>query len=586
MSQPRKPQVVLVGRPNVGKSTLFNRLSGARHSIVTAIAGTTRDVITHPVTWGRTHFDLTDTGGLFGHSEDPLHELVVARGHRALKQADLIVFVVDGREGLIPGDQDIAEAVRSAGVPAILAINKTDDRRARAGALELYRMGFDPVFEISAEHGHNVGELLDAIAEKLPRQGPDRADSSAEASAEPDAASDREAGAPDPDDREVAIAIVGRPNAGKSSLVNRLLREERMIVSEVPGTTRDSVDSLLMWHRRQFRIVDTAGIRRPGKVSKSGQVESVSVLLAKRAIERADVVVLVIDATLGPTDQDGAIAGAAQEAGRGIIIAANKWDLMKEQGPDAAKKFDENLRYQLKFLDFAPILHISAVTGERTPKLLEVVDKVSTAGRARVGTGELNRFIEKITTSAPPVTAGHRNVRVMYASQTSVAPPTFVLFTNTVTKLHFSYERFLQNRLREAYGFFGNPIRIQMRGRTDERGERRRTAGERAPDRQSPVKKGPGSPPTKRAREKAAYKAARKAGFKPPAKSWDKPKTDRASGAGRRAPDGKTHSWDKPKTGRPVLSEQRSGNARPSRVEGKKPARKVEKRRPKRAGRR
>ena len=388
MSQSRKPQVVLVGRPNVGKSTLFNRLSGARHSIVTAIAGTTRDVITHPVAWGRSHFDLTDTGGLFGYSEDPLHELVVARGHRALKQADLIVFVVDGREGLIPGDQDIAEAVRSAGVPAILAINKTDDRRARAGALELYRMGFDPVFEISAEHGHNVGELLDAIVEKL---------WAGARSAEPD----EPAEPVEPEHAEVAIAIVGRPNAGKSSLVNRLLREERMIVSEVPGTTRDSVDSLLTWHRRQFRIVDTAGIRRPGKVSKSGQVESVSVLLAKRAIERADVVVLVIDATVGPTDQDGAIAGAAQEAGRGIIIAANKWDLMKEQGPDTAKKFDENLRYQLKFLDFAPILHISAVTGERTPKLLEMVDKVSAAARSRVGTGELNRFIEKITTSAP-----------------------------------------------------------------------------------------------------------------------------------------------------------------------------------------
>ena len=419
-------------------------------------------------------------------------------------------------------------------------------------------MGFDPVYEISAEHGHNVGELLDAIADKLPSRGPEPD--------EPDEPDEPvEPVEPVEPEKEVAIAIVGRPNAGKSSLVNRLLREERMIVSEVPGTTRDSVDSLLMWHRRPFRIVDTAGIRRPGKVSKSGQVESVSVLLAKRAIERADVVVLVIDATLGPTDQDGAIAGAAQEAGRGIIIAANKWDLMKEQGPDAAKKFDENLRYQLKFLDFAPILHISAVTGERTPKLLEVVDKVSTAGRARVGTGELNRFIEKITTSAPPVTAGHRNVRVMYASQTSVAPPTFVLFTNTVTKLHFSYERFLQNRLREAYGFFGNPIRIQMRGRTDERGERRRTAGERAPDRQSPVKKGPGSPPTKRAREKAAYKAARKAGFKPPSKSWDKPTT-----GGR--PEPAARRGDKP--------------LGLSRTKTPKKARKAEKRRPKRAGRR
>jgi len=459
-------------------------LSGARRSIVTSIAGTTRDVITHPVIWGNHRFDLTDTGGLFGHSEDPLHALVMEQGSRALKSADLIVMVVDGREGLIPGDEDIARATRDANVPVILAINKSDDRRARAGALELYRLGFEHVIEISAEHGEGVGDLLETIVEKLElRTEPDR---------EPGT------GNGEPDAQETAIAIVGRPNAGKSSLVNHLLREDRMIVSEVPGTTRDSVDSLLQWHRRTFRIVDTAGIRKPGKVSKS-QVESVSVLLAKRAIERADVVVLVIDATVGPTDQDGAIAGAAKEAGKGIIVAANKWDLMKSaEGVDATKAFDENLRYQLKFLDYAPIIHISAVTGERTPKLLEVVDKVAAAARTRVPTGELNRFIEKITTSSPPVTSGKRNVRVMYASQTSVAPPTFVLFTNSEAKLHFSYERFLENRLRESYGFFGNPIRIQVRGRKGaRRGEERKTASERAPDRRKPVKKGPGSKSTR-----------------------------------------------------------------------------------------
>lgn len=452
------------------------------------MAGTTRDVITHPVTWERYKFDLTDTGGLFGASQDPLHELVVVQGARALKTADLIVMVVDGREGLIPGDEEIAKATRDANVPVILAINKADDRRARSGALELYRLGFDDVIEVSAEHGDGTGDLLELVVAKLALEP--------EAFQDEDAADIPESAEP----KETAIAIVGRPNAGKSSLVNHLLREDRMIVSEIPGTTRDSVDSLLQWHKRTFRIVDTAGIRKPGKVSKS-QIESISVLLARRAIERADVVVLVIDATLGPTDQDGAIAGAAKDAGRGIIVAANKWDLMKERfagedSEEAAKKFDENLRYQLKFLDFAPILHISAATGERTPKLLEIVDKVAAAGRARVPTGELNRFIEKITTASPPVTAGKRNVRVMYAAQTSVAPPTFVLFTNTQTKLHFSYERFLENRLRETYGFFGNPIRIQIRGRGDARDERK-TASERAPDRRSPVKKGPGSQPTR-----------------------------------------------------------------------------------------
>ena len=503
MSRRSLTQVVLVGRPNVGKSTLFNRLSGTRRSIVTAIPGTTRDVITHPVKWGRVQFSLTDTGGLFGASEDPLHHLVITQGSKALKTADLIVFVVDGREGLIPGDEDIAQAIRDAGVPVILAINKTDDRRARDASLEFSRLGFANFVDISAEHGMGVGDLLEEIAKYIePGTKPLEP---LEPGTEPlEPVEPLEPLEP----LETAIAIVGRPNAGKSSLVNRLLREDRMIVSEVPGTTRDSVDSLLQWHGQSLRIVDTAGIRRPGKVGKS-QVESLSVLLAKRAIERANVVVLVLDATLGPTDQDGAIAGAAQDAGRGIIIAANKWDLMKEQGPDAAKIFDEKVRYQLKFLDYAPIVHISAATGERTPKLIEVVDRVAKAARTRVPTGELNRFIEKVTTASPPVTAGKRNVRVMYAAQASVAPPTFVLFTNAITKLHFSYERFLENRLREAYGFFGNPIRIQVRGRTDSRKERR-TGAERAPERRKPVKKGPGSKPTKASRAQKVRGAARR----------------------------------------------------------------------------
>lgn len=547
MSHKPLPRVVLVGRPNVGKSTLFNRLSGARRSIVTSIAGTTRDVITHPVTWGDARFDLTDTGGLFGASEDPLHELVVERGQRALKSADLIVFVVDGREGLIPGDQEIAAAARETGVPVILAINKMDDRRGRDGALELYRMGFDSVVEISAEHGQAVGDLLDVIVGILPQ-------TKARAIEADDAAPDAPDASDAPEPKETAIAIVGRPNAGKSSLVNRLLREERMIVSEMPGTTRDSVDSVLMWHRRQFRIVDTAGIRKPGKVSKSGQVETLSVMLAKRAIERADVVVLVIDATVGPTDQDGAIAGAAKDAGRGVIVAANKWDLMKEQGPEAAKAFDENLRYQLKFLDFAPILHISAATGERTPKLLEMVDKVYAATRKRVPTGELNRFIEKITGAAPPVTASRRNMRVMYAAQAAVAPPTFILFTNSLTKLHFSYERFLENRLREEYGFIGAPIRIQIRGRAEQRGdEARKTARERAPERRSPVRKGPGSKRSKHERLKAASKSANKG-------AWDKPvhgrEAGRAGGAGKAGKAGGAK-------GKPVSAKQKARAAQP-----------------------
>ena len=458
----RLPSVVLVGRPNVGKSTLFNRLTGTRRAIVTPVPGTTRDVLTHPVVWQNLGLELTDTGGMFGASQDPLQQLVVERGRRALQAADLIVFVVDGREGLVPGDEEIASVVRAVNVPVLLAVNKTDDRRARSGALELYRLGFDPILEVSAEHGLGVGELLDEIGKRLPKAVQQRSRDSDADDAQTHASNSHDVAR----GSEIAVAIVGRPNAGKSSLVNRLLREERMIVSEVPGTTRDAVDSMLKWHRRQFRIVDTAGIRRPGRVAKGGQVEEVSVLLARRAIERADVVILVIDSPAGATDQDAAIAGAADKAGRGVIIAANKWDLMKSQGPDAYKTFDDQVRQQLKFLDYAPIVHLSAKSGERTAKLLEVVDAVAAARRIRVPTPALNRFVDGVTTQHPPVSPGHRNVRVLYAAQTGVSPPTFVMFTNVATRFHFSYERFLENRLRDTYGFIGTPIRLTVRKRS------------------------------------------------------------------------------------------------------------------------
>jgi GTP-binding protein len=435
---------VLVGRPNVGKSTLFNRLTRSRRAIVTSIPGTTRDVIALTVEWGGSHFELTDTGGMFGASEDPLHALVLERGRRAIADADLLVLVTDGREGLVPGDLEIAKVIREAGKPALLAINKTDDRRARTGALELYELGFDPVYEIAAEHGDGVGDLLDAIVEHFPRGGT--------------------AAAP-PKPVEVSVVVVGRPNAGKSSLVNRLLREERMIVSETPGTTRDAVDSIMTWHRRTFRIVDTAGIRRPGRVASSGQVESVSVLLSRRSIESADIVVLVVDAAEGVTDQDAAIAGEADRMGRGIIIAANKWDLMKDRGPEFVKSFDEELRRQLKFLDYAKVLHISALSGERTPRLLETIDEVAESRRKRVKTSELNTFVERVSAEHPPASPGRRHVRILYAAQTGVAPPTFVFFTNVATTFHFSYQRYLENRLRDEFGFEGTPIKLHVRAR-------------------------------------------------------------------------------------------------------------------------
>jgi GTP-binding protein len=449
MAVKRTATVVLVGRPNVGKSTLFNRVTSTRRAIVTPVAGTTRDVIAQPAEWQGAHFTLVDTGGMFGDTRDPLHALVVEHGWRAIAAADVVIFVVDGREGLVPGDLEIAHGLRTHGKPVIVAMNKADDRRARGRAVEFYQFGFEPVVEIAAEHGDGVGDLLDEVLQRLPtrrRVAP---------------AEDEELTAPD----ETAVAIVGRPNVGKSSLLNRLLREERAMVSEVPGTTRDAVDAVLRWHRRTFRLVDTAGIRRPGRVARSGQVESVSVLVARRAIEQADVAVLVIDATEGATDQDGAIAGEVEKAGCGVIIAVNKWDLVKGRGPDFAKTFDDRLRFQLKFLEYAPVLHISALTGERTPKLLEAVDRVGAARAVRIPTGELNRFIQAVTATHPPASPGRREVRILYAAQTGIKPPTFVFFTNVATQFHFSYERFLVNRLRESFGFLGTPVRVHVRKR-------------------------------------------------------------------------------------------------------------------------
>ena len=443
---PGKRTVVLVGRPNVGKSTLFNRLTGARRAIVAPIAGTTRDIIAADAEWQGAHVTVVDTGGMFGASKDPLHELVLQQGHRAIASADLIVFVLDGRDGLVSGDEEIAATVRQSGRPVVVAVNKTDDRKAQARLVEFYALGFDPVVPIASEHGTGIGDLLDAVVSRL-------AVGKSEAPAEP---------------VETKVAIIGRPNVGKSSLVNRLLKEERMVVSEMAGTTRDPVDSILKWHKQQFRIVDTAGIRRAGKVARSGEIEAVSVMLARRAIARADVAVLRIDAVEGPTDQDATVAGEAERTGCGVIIAVNKWDLIEDRSNEKIKHFDDYIKQTLKFLDYAPVLHISAMTGDRTPKLLETIDRVAKARLRRVPTGELNRFVEAVTQSHAPVSPGKKNVRVLYAAQTGVAPPTFVFFTNVATTFHFSYERYLANRLRESFGFDGTPIRLEVRARRRE----------------------------------------------------------------------------------------------------------------------
>lgn len=445
----RKAQtVVIAGRPNVGKSTLFNRVCGSRRAIVTPVAGTTRDVIRESAEWQGSRFEFVDTGGLFGASTDPLQGAVSELGFKALDSADLILVVVDGRDGPVPADRQVVDRVRRANVPIVLAVNKVDDKGASKRVEEFHRLGVEPLVAIAAEHGLGVGDLLDAVVAGLPGEG--------------------RGGTPSEDEPErsdeIGVAIIGRPNVGKSSLVNLLARADRVLVSEVAGTTRDAVDTVITWHGQRIRLVDTAGIRRPGRVARSGQVEAVSVVVARRAIQRADVAVIVVDASSPLAHQDATIAGEAERAGCGIVLAANKWDLMK--GPEEkAKSFDQDLRDAVKFADFAPIVHLSALTGERAPKLVKTVLDVAKARTDHIATAEVNRFLERVTKRNPPRSPGKRHVRILYGAQVATRPPRFVLFTNTATTFHFSYERFLVNQLRETFGFEGTPIRLRVRAR-------------------------------------------------------------------------------------------------------------------------
>ena len=447
----RDPSVVLVGRPNVGKSTLFNRVCGSRRAIVTPVAGTTRDVIRARAEWRDTTFELVDTGGLFGASSDPLRQSVSERGLAALDGADLVVLLVDGRDGLAPADREVAARARRAGAPLVLAVNKVDDRRASERVEEFHALGVTPLVAVAAEHGLGVGDLLDAAVGRLP--GPARA---TPGPVEPERSD------------EIGVAIVGRPNVGKSSLVNLLARAERVLVSAAAGTTRDAIDTVVTWHGQRLRLVDTAGIRRPGRVARGGRIEAASVAVARRAIARADVAVLVVDASGPVARQDAAVAGEAERAGCGIVIAANKWDLVTRRA-DFARRFDAELRDALKFAEFAPIVRLSALTGARAPKLVDRVRQVARARAAHVSTADVNRVLERAVRRNPPRSPGKREVKIYYGTQVAASPPRFLLFTNTATRLHFSYERFLKNRLRETFGFLGTPIRLQVRARRERR---------------------------------------------------------------------------------------------------------------------
>jgi GTP-binding protein len=444
------PLVAIVGRPNVGKSTLFNRLVGERRSIVGDEPGITRDRIYGESEWAGRRFSLVDTGGIVPDDAELIPAHIFRQAEFAITEAAALVWVVDARAGATPLDEELARHLRGTGKTVLVAANKVDAAKLEALAGEFHRFGFEDVFPISAENSDGVAELLDAIVALLPTQ---------EAADEDDEETE---GRP----REVRLAIVGRPNVGKSSLLNRLIGEERVIVSPVAGTTRDAVDTVLEAEGHTFRLVDTAGIRRKGKTEE--MTEKLSVVMARRSLERADVAVVVIDAVEGVTALDANIAGYALDAGCSIILAVNKWDLVPDKDTHTTSEFERDLRFKMKFLEWAPVVTISALKGQRLERLLPLALRANEARNRRIPTAQLNAFYERVMASgrAPttpaPVKGGQSRLHVKYLTQTGVRPPAFVVFTGGGRGggLHFSFERFLQNRLREEFDFFATPLRI------------------------------------------------------------------------------------------------------------------------------
>jgi GTP-binding protein len=516
------PIVAIVGRPNVGKSTLFNRIVGGRAAIVEDRARTTRDRLYGDAEWNGRRFVVVDTGGLEVDTADPIELKVQEQARLAIGEADAILFVVDAAAGMTPADEEAAELLRRATAPVIVVVNKADNPKRELEAAEFHRFGWDETYAISASHGRGTGDLLDALVWALPPEsdaeiarkarereadawqrevaagrlepyvvgadndgaadtdgaaGGDGAadhDGAADGLESEDAAAAWDAAMAAADDEPAAIAFVGRPNVGKSSLLNALLGEERTIVSEVPGTTRDSIDTRLAWGRSEIVLIDTAGIRRRGKVASGPAAERYSTLRALKAISRADVAVLVIDAVEGLTAQDAHVAGYIVEEGRGLVVAVNKWDLVADKTDRTFDQYVEWIRAETPFLDFAPVVSISARTGQRVGRVLELAVDIWGERRKRVPTAELNRLLAASTDrQAPPVVKGRRP-KLFYATQAAVAPPTFVFFANDASSVHFSYRRYLENRLRDAFGFDGTPIRLVFRDRSAVRLPRRR----------------------------------------------------------------------------------------------------------------
>jgi GTP-binding protein len=444
------PLAAIVGRPNVGKSTLFNRITGERRAITGDEPGITRDRIYGEASWNGRRFAIVDTGGIVPDDDAVIPANILKQAGAAIEEAQALVWVVDARKGITPLDEELAQLLRTAGKRVLVAANKADAQRLETDAGEFYRFGFDEVIPVSAEQGNGVGDLLDALVENFHAVEEDEDDESV---ALP---------------RELRLAIVGRPNVGKSSLLNRLLGEERVIVSPVAGTTRDAVDTLLEVEGQRFRVIDTAGIRRKGKTEE--MAEKLSVMMARRSLERADVAIVVVDAAEGVAALDANIAGYAHDAGCSIIIAVNKWDAVPDKETGTVSAFERDLRDKMKFLDWAPVVTISALTGQRVERILPLALRANEARNRRIPTSQLNAFFERNVSQprgggAPaPVKGGVSRLHVQYMTQVGVRPPRFVVFTaGGRPGLHFSYERYLQNRLREEFDFFATPIRIVER---------------------------------------------------------------------------------------------------------------------------
>ncbi len=460
----RSPLLAIVGRPNVGKSTLFNRLVGSRRAIVGDEPGITRDRLYGETTWNGRRLRVVDTGGIIPDDKNFIPAEIFRQARMALEEADVIVLVVDLRTELAAPDYELVRLLRRLGKPLFLAVNKVDSQKLEAEAENFRTMGIDRLFPISAEHGLGTAELLDAALQMVPFAETESAPDSA--SPEPEEHDESSLASPEP--KEVKVAIIGRPNVGKSTLLNAMTGTSRAIVSPIAGTTRDAVDEVIERDGRSYRFIDTAGIRRKGKTHL--MAEKLSVVMARKHLEAADVALLLIDAPEGVTALDANIGGYAHESGRSVIVVVNKWDLVGPARTDGRPPADRDLyeqqvRWTLKFLDYAPVVFVSASEGKNLDKLFKVLDQVASERRKRISTSQMNRFLEQVDFER--ASAPHRQkVKVFYMTQASTSPPTFVLFTDKDVKLHFSYERFLQNQIRKAFGFVGTPIWIKNRARS------------------------------------------------------------------------------------------------------------------------